>query len=118
MSAERAEHITAPVHVTGPDGPWHEIREGLALRGNASVFTRWGEWLSAALTDSALHPLPGRDRLRYRQTADPVMRYRFVASWLAVKYTAAARSAPRPPSSNSRTRSAAGPICAASTRST
>ncbi|MEU2134231.1 4'-phosphopantetheinyl transferase superfamily protein [Streptomyces sp. NPDC018352] len=88
--AEAARRITPPVHATGPAGPWHEVREGLARRGNASVFTTWGEWLPAALADPVLRPLLGRDWPRYRQTADPVLRYRFVASRLAVKYTAAA----------------------------
>ncbi|MFF3216107.1 4'-phosphopantetheinyl transferase family protein [Streptomyces sp. NPDC002886] len=85
-----AQRITTPVHVTGPAGPWKEVEEGMALRGNASVFTTWGEWLTAALAEPALRPLLGRDWLRYRQTTDPTIRYRFVASRLAVKYTAAA----------------------------
>ncbi|MEV0414670.1 4'-phosphopantetheinyl transferase superfamily protein [Streptomyces sp. NPDC050448] len=85
-----AQRITTPVHVTGPDGPWEDVRQGMALRGNASVFTTWGEWLTAALAEPALRPLLGRDWLRYRQTANPTIRYRFVASRLAVKYTAAA----------------------------
>ncbi|MEV7727317.1 4'-phosphopantetheinyl transferase superfamily protein [Streptomyces sp. NPDC087917] len=87
---EDAHRITTPVHVTGPAGPWEEVREGMALRGNASVFTTWGEWLTAALAEPGLRPLLGRDWLRYRQTIDPTIRYRFVASRLAVKYTAAA----------------------------
>ncbi|WP_405987828.1 4'-phosphopantetheinyl transferase family protein [Streptomyces sp. NBC_00986] len=77
-------------HVPGPDGPWHTVRESMRLRGNAVVYTTWGEWLPAVLADAALQPLLGRDWQRYRRTADPTIRYRFVASRLAVKYTAAA----------------------------
>ncbi|MFE0605471.1 4'-phosphopantetheinyl transferase family protein [Streptomyces sp. NPDC058892] len=84
------QRISTPVHVTGPDGPWEDVRQAMALRGNASVFTTWGEWLPAALAEPALRPLLGRDWLRYRQATDPTIRYRFVASRLAVKYTAAA----------------------------
>ncbi|MFC7310279.1 4'-phosphopantetheinyl transferase family protein [Streptomyces monticola] len=85
-----AERITAPVHITGPEGPWKEVREGMDLRGNASVYTTWGEWLTVAVGDPALRPMLGRDWQRYRRTTDPTIRYRFAASRLAVKYTAAA----------------------------
>ncbi|WP_327358808.1 4'-phosphopantetheinyl transferase family protein [Streptomyces sp. NBC_01304] len=85
-----ADRITAPVHISGPSGPWHKVREGMDLRGNAVVHTTWGEWLSVAVADPALRPLLGRDWQRYRNTADPTIRYRFVASRLAVKFTAAA----------------------------
>lgn len=85
-----AHRVTTPIHVTGPAGPWEDVRQGMALHGNASVFTTWGEWLPAALADPGLRPLLGRDWLRYRQTTDPTIRYRFVAARLAVKYTAAA----------------------------
>ncbi|MFE4642950.1 4'-phosphopantetheinyl transferase family protein [Streptomyces sp. NPDC056730] len=89
-SPDEAGPITRPIHVSGPAGPWHPVREGLALRGNAVVHTTWGEWLPAAVTDPALRPLLGRDWQRYRNTTDPTIRYRFVASRLAVKFTAAA----------------------------
>ncbi|MFB7059149.1 4'-phosphopantetheinyl transferase family protein [Streptomyces vinaceus] len=88
--AAQRERITAPVHVTGPAGPWEAVREGMARRGNASVHTTWGEWLTAALAEPALRPLLGRDWQRYRHTTDPTIRFRFVASRLAVRYTAAA----------------------------
>ncbi|MFE2878201.1 4'-phosphopantetheinyl transferase family protein [Streptomyces roseus] len=88
--AVQRERITAPVHVTGPAGPWEAVREGMARRGNASVHTTWGEWLTAALAEPALRPLLGRDWQRYRHTTDPTIRFRFVASRLAVRYTAAA----------------------------
>ncbi|MFF4104111.1 4'-phosphopantetheinyl transferase family protein [Streptomyces sp. NPDC001903] len=84
------QRITAPVHVTGPAGPWEAVREGMALRGNASVHTTWGEWLTAALAEPALRHLLGRDWQRYRHTTDPTIRFRFLASRLAVRYTAAA----------------------------
>jgi 4'-phosphopantetheinyl transferase len=85
-----ADRISEPIHVSGPDGPWHLVREGMRLRGNAVVYTTWGEWLTTAVTDPALRPLLGRDWTRYRRTADPVIRFRFVASRLATKFTAAA----------------------------
>lgn len=85
-----ADRITEPIHVSGPDGPWHRVREGMELRGNAVVYTTWGEWLTTAVTDPALRHLLGRDWQRYRRTADPVVRFRFVASRMATKFTAAA----------------------------
>jgi 4'-phosphopantetheinyl transferase len=85
-----ADRISGPIHVSGPDGPWHLVREGMRLRGNAVVYTTWGEWLATAVTDPALRRLLGRDWTRYRRTADPVIRFRFVASRLATKFTAAA----------------------------
>ncbi|MFJ8547242.1 4'-phosphopantetheinyl transferase family protein [Streptomyces sp. NPDC093586] len=82
--------ISEPVHVGGPDGPWHRVREGMRLRGNAVVFATWGEWLGPALTDPGLRPLLGRDWQRYRRTADPLVRFRFVTSRLVTKFAAAA----------------------------
>lgn len=58
--------------------------------GNAVVHTTWGEWLTAVVAEPALRPLLGRDWQRYRRTAEPTVRYRFVASHLITKYTAAA----------------------------
>ncbi len=84
------ERLAAPVHTSGPEGPWQLVRENLARHGNAAVYATWGEWLPAVLTEPALRPLLGRDFPRYRQTADATARYRFVASRLVVKYTAAA----------------------------
>lgn len=84
------DRISEPIHVSGPDGPWHKVREGMRLRGNAVVYTTWGEWLATAVTDPLLRPLLGRDWTRYRRTADPVVRFRFVASRMATKFTAAA----------------------------
>ncbi|MFE7778574.1 4'-phosphopantetheinyl transferase family protein [Streptomyces sp. NPDC057445] len=88
--------IAAPVHVTGPEGPWDAVYEGLEEHGNAVVHATWGEWLTAALADSSLRHLLGRDWQRYRRTADAAVRYRFVTSRMVVKYTAAAalRTAP------------------------
>ncbi|MEV7019936.1 4'-phosphopantetheinyl transferase superfamily protein [Streptomyces sp. NPDC093991] len=85
-----AERISAPVHVSGPDAPWHRVREAMDRYGNAVVHTTWGEWLTAVVAEPALRPLLGRDWQRYRRTTDPTLRYRFVASRLATKYTAAA----------------------------
>ncbi|MFF3487426.1 4'-phosphopantetheinyl transferase family protein [Streptomyces sp. NPDC002701] len=84
------ERISEPIHVGGPDGPWQAVREGMRLRGNAVVYTTWGEWLGTALTDPGLRPLLGRDWQRYRRTADPLIRFRFVTSRLVTKFTAAA----------------------------
>ncbi|MGQ5640635.1 MULTISPECIES: 4'-phosphopantetheinyl transferase family protein [unclassified Streptomyces] len=85
-----AGRITEPIHVSGPHGPWHRVRAGMELRGNAVVHTTWGEWLGAAVTDAALRPLLGRDWQRYRRTTDPLIRFRFVTSRMVTKFTAAA----------------------------
>ncbi|MGP4012670.1 4'-phosphopantetheinyl transferase family protein [Streptomyces sp. 4N124] len=82
--------LTPPVHICGPRGPWQRVTQGMALRGNATVYTTWGEWLPAIVADQGLRALLGRDWQRYRRTPDPVIRQRFAASRLAVKYTAAA----------------------------
>ncbi|MFJ4279517.1 4'-phosphopantetheinyl transferase family protein [Streptomyces massasporeus] len=82
--------ITPPVHVAGPAGPWEEVREGMRRRGNAVVFTTWGEWLSAVGTEPRLRLLLGRDWARYRRTPDPRARDRFAAARLVLKHTAAA----------------------------
>ncbi|MGW7411691.1 4'-phosphopantetheinyl transferase family protein [Streptomyces sp. NPDC054863] len=85
-----AERIGTPVHVSGPEAPWHRVRQSMDRHGNAVVHTTWGEWLTTAIADPSLRPLLGRDWQRYRRTTDPTIRYRFVASRLATKYTAAA----------------------------
>ncbi len=85
-----ATRSSPPVHVRGPGGPWQPVRSALAARGSAVVHTTWGEWLPAALTEPALRPLLGRDWDRYRHTADPATRHRFVTSRLVTKYAAAA----------------------------
>ncbi|MGW3124514.1 4'-phosphopantetheinyl transferase family protein [Streptomyces sp. NPDC001107] len=82
--------ITQPVHVPAPCGPWEEVREAMDQCGSAVVFTTWGEWLSAVVTEPRLRLLLGRDWPRYRRTADPLVRYRFAAARLVLKYTAAA----------------------------
>ncbi|MEU9147942.1 4'-phosphopantetheinyl transferase superfamily protein [Streptomyces sp. NPDC048349] len=82
--------IAPPIHVSGPGGPWNTVCENLERDGSAVVFATWGEWLTAALSDSELRPLLGRDWQRYRRTENAAMRYCFVASRMVVKYTAAA----------------------------
>ncbi|MFJ3927810.1 4'-phosphopantetheinyl transferase family protein [Streptomyces sp. NPDC090022] len=82
--------LAPPVHVTGPDGPWDAVSAAVTEHGHAVVYATWGEWLTAALSDTALRPLLGRDWQRYRRTADAAIRYRFVTSRMVVKYTAAA----------------------------
>ncbi|MET9497743.1 4'-phosphopantetheinyl transferase superfamily protein [Streptomyces sp. NPDC006552] len=84
------QRISAPLHVSGPGAAWHRVSEAMDRNGNAVIHTTWGEWLAAAVTEPALRPLLGRDWPRYRRTADPTVRYRFVASRLATKYAAAA----------------------------
>ncbi|TJZ52120.1 4'-phosphopantetheinyl transferase superfamily protein [Streptomyces piniterrae] len=86
----QARRITPPVHVGGPAGPWHGVRDGMARCGNAVVFTTWGEWLTAVVTEPRLRLLLGRDWQRYRRTAHPLVRHRFAAARLVLKYTAAA----------------------------
>ncbi|MFJ3659050.1 4'-phosphopantetheinyl transferase family protein [Streptomyces sp. NPDC090119] len=86
----RELRITPPLHVHGPAGPWDEVREAVRRRGNAVVVGTWGEWLSAVVTEPRLRLLLGRDWPRYRRTADPLVRHRFAAARLVLKYTAAA----------------------------
>ena len=78
-----------PIHVR-PTGPWRRVQEQLTAHGNAVVYATWGEWLPTALTHPRLRRMLGRDWARYRRTADPTVRYRFVAARLLLKYTAAA----------------------------
>ncbi|MDX2531350.1 4'-phosphopantetheinyl transferase family protein [Streptomyces europaeiscabiei] len=85
-----AVHIAPPFKASGSRGPWQEVRESIRLTGNATVLTTWGEWLNAALAGGGLREMLGPDWQRYRRTPDPAVRYRFAASRLAVKYTAAA----------------------------
>lgn len=87
---ENDPRITPPVHITGPRGPWQQVREGMEVRGNATVCTTWGEWLPTIVGTPGLRALLARDWPRYRRTPDPVVRARFAAARLAVKYTAAA----------------------------
>ncbi|MFF4173882.1 4'-phosphopantetheinyl transferase family protein [Streptomyces sp. NPDC001744] len=81
-----------PVHVPGPGPgrPWRTVRSRLERDGSAVAVATWGEWLTAALADPALRPLLGHDWQRYRRTRDATARYRFLASRMIVKYTAAA----------------------------
>ncbi|MFI7011782.1 4'-phosphopantetheinyl transferase family protein [Streptomyces sp. NPDC050145] len=81
--------IAPPLHVR-PAGPWRRVPEHLAEYGNAIVYTTWGEWVPAAVTEPRLRRLLGRDWTRYRRLPDPTVRLRFVASRLLMKYTAAA----------------------------
>ncbi|MEU6474748.1 4'-phosphopantetheinyl transferase superfamily protein [Streptomyces massasporeus] len=83
-------HLTPPFKASGSRGPWQQVRESIRLTGNATVLTTWGEWLNAALAGGGLREMLGPDWQRYRRTPDPAVRYRFAASRLAVKYTAAA----------------------------
>lgn len=78
-----------PLHVPRPAGPWHGVRENLSQLGNALVYTTWSEWLPSVLTTSRLRELLGPDWDRYRRTPDAVVRYRFAAARLLIKYTAA-----------------------------
>ncbi|MFJ4561584.1 4'-phosphopantetheinyl transferase family protein [Streptomyces massasporeus] len=83
-------HLTPPFKASGSRGPWQQVRESIRQTGNATVLTTWGEWLNAALAGGGLREMLGPDWQRYRRTPDPAVRYRFAASRLAVKYTAAA----------------------------
>ncbi|WP_240805969.1 4'-phosphopantetheinyl transferase superfamily protein [Streptomyces sp. BPSDS2] len=58
--------------------------------GNAVVFTTWGEWLPAVVTEPRLRRMLGRDWQRYRRTEDPTVRLRFAAARLVLKHAAAA----------------------------
>lgn len=85
-----APGIAPPVHMGGPSGPWHKVREHIQQGGNAVVYTASGEWLTAVTTEPRLRRMLGRDWQRYRRTTDPVARHRFAAARLVLKYTAAA----------------------------
>jgi 4'-phosphopantetheinyl transferase len=87
---DQRPRVTDPVRIGGPGGPWHPVRAGLALHGNAVVHTTRSDWAATRLTDTALRRLLGGDWPRYHRTADPVVRDRFLASRLALKHTAAA----------------------------
>ncbi|WP_407550953.1 4'-phosphopantetheinyl transferase superfamily protein [Streptomyces sp. Pv4-95] len=65
------------------------MREGFQRDGNVVAYTTSGEWLSAVTTDPRMRQVLGRDRQRYRDATEPVVRHRFAAR-LALKYTAAA----------------------------
>ncbi|MEU3838521.1 4'-phosphopantetheinyl transferase superfamily protein [Streptomyces sp. NPDC028635] len=82
--------IAVPVHVPRVGGPWRTVYDDLAEYGNVVVHTSWGEWLPAALAEPRLRQLLGRDWTRYRRAPDATSRYRFLASRLLIKYTAAA----------------------------
>ncbi|MFD4790820.1 4'-phosphopantetheinyl transferase family protein [Streptomyces sp. NPDC058459] len=86
----RELRIAPPLHVHGPAGPWDEVRDTMDRRGSAVVVSTWGEWLSAVVTEPRLRLLLGRDWPRYRRTTDPLVRHRFAAARLVLKYTAAA----------------------------
>ncbi|MFG2463698.1 4'-phosphopantetheinyl transferase family protein [Streptomyces sp. NPDC048523] len=86
----QAPRIAQPVHVPGPGGPWDEVTAAMDRCGSAVAFTTWGEWLSAVVTEPRLRLMLGRDWPRYRRTADPLVRHRFAAARLVLKYTAAA----------------------------
>ncbi|CAL9333612.1 4'-phosphopantetheinyl transferase family protein [Streptomyces sp. enrichment culture] len=90
-----AGRISEPVHVR-PGGPWQRVSQDMRRHGNAVVYTTWGEWLGTAVTDPGLRPLLGRDWQRYRRTANPLTRFRFVTSRLVTKFTAAAALDTRP----------------------
>jgi 4'-phosphopantetheinyl transferase len=81
-----------PVHVPrpAPGRPWEKMLSHLDRDGSAVVIATWGEWLTAALADTGLRPLLGRDWQRYRRTRNAAARYRFLASRMVLKYTAAA----------------------------
>ncbi|MEV1026982.1 4'-phosphopantetheinyl transferase superfamily protein [Streptomyces sp. NPDC050264] len=88
--------IGEPIHVL-PTGPWPRVHDQLRRHGNAVVHTTWGEWLPATVTEPRLRRLLGRrDWSRWRRIPDPAVRYRFAASRLLMKYTAAAALQTRP----------------------
>ncbi|MDI3423695.1 4'-phosphopantetheinyl transferase family protein [Streptomyces luteolus] len=82
--------VAPPVHIPRPDSSWRQIRADLRDRGTAVAYATWTEWLPAVLTTTRLGPLLGRDFGRYADTQDPVVRCRFAASRLLIKYTVAA----------------------------
>ncbi|MDX2680442.1 4'-phosphopantetheinyl transferase family protein [Streptomyces soliscabiei] len=91
-SAADSTTPSPPVHMPGfaPGRSWATVRARLEREGHVVVTATWGEWLTAALTDTALRPLLGRDWQRYRRTANAAARYRFVTSRMLLKHTAAA----------------------------
>jgi len=77
-----------PVHVPGPDGPWHGVRESLAGLGNAVVYATGARWGPAVAALPRLRELLGADWDRYSRIADPAARGRFAAARLLVKCAA------------------------------
>ncbi|MCC0093864.1 4'-phosphopantetheinyl transferase superfamily protein [Streptomyces flavotricini] len=90
MTWHNSPLLSVPVHAAGPGGPWAEVAAGMTRGGNACVYTTWQEWPAEPGSATALRILLGRDWARYRDTADATTRHRFLASRLAIRYTAAA----------------------------
>ncbi len=82
--------VAPPVHIPRPDSSWLRVRENLLDRGATVAYATWTEWLPSVLTTPRLRALLGGDWDRYADTQDPVVRCRFAASRLLIKYTAAA----------------------------
>ncbi|MQY11659.1 hypothetical protein SRB5_17780 [Streptomyces sp. RB5] len=78
------------MRVTGPEGPWHRVRDAVAHSGSVVVHGQLDDWLPADLDSPRLRPLLGHDYARFEKMAHHAVRARFVASRLLLKHVACA----------------------------
>ena len=79
-----------PVRVTGPEGPWEQVRDAVREYGSVVVHAQLDDWLPADLDAPELRPLLGRDYARFAAMTHYQIRSRFVASRLLLKHVACA----------------------------
>ncbi|NUK03403.1 4'-phosphopantetheinyl transferase superfamily protein [Streptomyces lunaelactis] len=79
-----------PVRVTGPEGPWEQVRDAVREYGSVVVHAQLDDWLPADLDAPELRPLLGRDYARFSAMTHYQIRSRFVASRLLLKHVACA----------------------------
>ncbi|MET7716853.1 4'-phosphopantetheinyl transferase superfamily protein [Streptomyces sp. NPDC005407] len=79
-----------PVRVTGPEGPWEQVRDAVREYGSVVVHAQLDDWLPADLDAPELRPLLGRDYTRFAAMTHYQIRSRFVASRLLLKHVACA----------------------------
>ncbi len=78
------------MRVTGPEGPWDEVREAVRVHGSVVVYAQLDDWLPDDLDAPWLRPVLGRDHARFAAMTHQQIRSRFVASRLLLKHVACA----------------------------